>query len=165
MDKIKVLFVCMGNICRSPSAEFVFAEVVSRAGLGHCIEWDSAGTHGFHVGDKADPRTIEAALKRGIDLNPHRARKVSRDDFETYDYVLVMDQANLDRIEEICPSEHREKVKLFLDFAPHLPHREVPDPYYSGAMAFDLVLDLVEAASQGLLGDICQQFTLKQSGL
>lgn len=151
---IKVLFVCMGNICRSPSAEGAFWRLVQEEGLHEQIEIDSAGTHQYHVGDPADSRSIQAALDRGIDIRAHRARHVIIGDFEDYDYILAMDQKNLAILQDNCPKAHLHKVRLFLEFAPHLKRQEVPDPYYAGANAFDLVLDLVEAASVGLLSEI-----------
>jgi protein-tyrosine phosphatase len=147
----------MGNICRSPSAEGVFAQLVEREGCAAWIEIDSAGTHGYHVGEQADPRSLKAALSRGVDISAHRARQVSKQDFEGYDYILAMDQDNHDLLMSRCPVEYREKVQLFLEFAPHLPTREVPDPYYGGHKGFEHVLDLVEAASIGLLEAIRQR--------
>jgi protein-tyrosine phosphatase len=159
-DKVKVLFVCMGNICRSPSAWGVFRYVVKTAGLQDQIDIDSAGTHDYHIGDLADARSHKAAFERGIDLSDHRARQVSIKDFKHYDYILAMDNVNMERLDRDCPKEYREKVRLFLEFAPHTNYTEVPDPYYGGPRGFELVLDLIEAASEGLLEDIKQKYKL-----
>jgi low molecular weight protein-tyrosine phosphatase len=148
--KISVLFVCTGNICRSPTAEAVFKHCVQQAGLAGHIVSDSAGTHDYHVGEAPDPRTQAAAKRRGYELGELRARRVRRDDFERFDYVLAMDEANLRQLERLCPREHAHKLKLFLDFGGGSP-REVPDPYYGGPEGFERVLDLVERAAQGLL--------------
>ena len=148
--KISVLFVCTGNICRSPTAEGVFRHCVEKAGVVARITSDSAGTHDYHVGEPPDPRTQAAARRRGYELGALRARRVRREDFEVFDYVLAMDEANLRQLERLCPREHAHKLKLFLDFAGGMP-REVPDPYYGGPDGFERVLDLVEKAAQGLL--------------
>lgn len=151
---IKVLFVCMGNICRSPTAHGVFEKVIKDNKLSHIITVDSAGTHAYHVGEPPDRRATETALKRGVSLDHLRAREVRVEDFDLFDYVLVMDEDNLANLHKICPPQHREKLSLFLDFAEDEATREVPDPYYGGQSGFDHVLDLVEAASAGLLDDI-----------
>ena len=154
MDKVKVLFVCMGNICRSPSAKAVFAYSVETSDLKDYIEVDSAGTHDYHVGGQADPRSIEAAKQRGIDMSSHRARQVHKNDFEKYDYILVMDKKNHDHLMKDCPRGLQEKIHYFLDFAPQTGVKEVPDPYYGGEDGFGHVLDLIEAATAGLMSDI-----------
>ncbi len=151
---VKVLFVCMGNICRSPSAEGAFIRLIEQHALAAYIEVDSAGTHGYHIGEPADRRSYQAALKRGIDISPHRARQVTYTDFEYYDYILAMDMDNYQRLQGQCPEEHLAKVQLFLEYAPHTNMKEVPDPYYGGAQGFEHVLDLVEAAAEGLLETI-----------
>jgi len=148
--RISVLFVCTGNICRSPTAEAVFKHCVREAGLAGRIASDSAGTHDYHVGQPPDPRTQAAAKQRGYDLGELRARRLRREDFERFDYVLAMDEANLRLLERLCPREHAHKLKLLLDFDAG-SQREVPDPYYGGPEDFERVLDLVEAAAQGLL--------------
>jgi protein-tyrosine phosphatase len=148
--KTSVLFVCMGNICRSPTAEGVFRYHVEGAGLAEHIEIDSAGTHAYHVGEPADRRARAAAEKRGMSLEGIRARRVSHDDFERFDYILAMDEDNLARLEDEAPAEHRHKLRLFLEFST-TGEREVPDPYYGGAAGFERVLDLVDEASRGLL--------------
>lgn len=148
---IRVLFVCMGNICRSPTAEGVFKHFVAQAGLEEHILSDSAGTHDYHVGEPPDPRTRRAAAQRGYDLAALRGRQVTRRDFDEFDYVLAMDETNLSLLERLCPPSHAHKLKLFLEFSGDPTLREVPDPYYGGAQGFEQVLDLVEQASRGLL--------------
>ncbi len=150
-EKTSVLFVCMGNICRSPTAEGVFRKHVSDAGLDAVILTDSAGTHAYHSGEPADRRAHAAALRRGFSLEGISARKVTDEDFEDFDYILAMDQDNLMTLQERAPDELRSKVRLFLEFAESRPENEVPDPYYGGSAGFERVLDLVEEASQGLL--------------
>lgn len=156
--RVRVLFVCMGNICRSPTAEGVFRHLLRGEGFEEFIETDSAGTHGYHVGAPPDARTRETALRRGIDLGDLRARRVTREDFEFFDYVLAMDQDNYHSLMPLCPPVHRAKLRLFLDFAPDMGIREVPDPYYGGPRGFEQVFDLVEAAARGLLEDIRQRW-------
>ncbi len=151
---VKVLFVCMGNICRSPTAEGVFVGLLKRHGLEGKVHVDSAGTHAYHVGSAPDPRASAAAAKRGADLGKQRARKVSVADFEIFDYILAMDRDNLEILEELCPDEHRGKLQLMLRYAPEAGVDEVPDPYYGGAAGFERVLDLIEAASAGLLEEV-----------
>jgi protein-tyrosine phosphatase len=147
----RVLFVCMGNICRSPTAEGVFRKLVAERAPDLDIEIDSAGTHGYHEGAPPDPRARRAAERRGVDLASLRARRVVATDFSYFELVLAMDEQNLQHLLEDCPAEYRDRVRLFLDFAPHLERREVPDPYYGGSSGFEHVLDLVEQASSGLL--------------
>ncbi len=140
----------MGNICRSPTAEGVFRHYVNEAGLVDQIEVDSAGTHAYHIGEPPDRRAHAAAERRGISLAEIRARRVTNDDFELFDYIIAMDEDNQERLLERAPDEHRSKVQLFLSYA-SVSETEVPDPYYGGAAGFERVLDLVEAASRGLL--------------
>jgi protein-tyrosine phosphatase len=154
---VKVLFVCMGNICRSPTAEGVFTKLVSEEGLHELIEVDSAGTHAYHVGDPPDPRAQRSALARDIVISHLRARRAVSDDFESFDYILAMDEDNYKNLAGICPPGLEHKLHLFLDFASHLESREVPDPYYGGAKGFERVLDMVEEASRGLLEQIKTQ--------
>lgn len=156
--KVKVLFVCMGNICRSPSAEGVFRNLVMRNGLLDRIEIASAGTHGYHVGSKADPRSHMAAASRGIDLGNHQAQQLKDVHFEDYDYILVMDEANYEEVMRRCPRGAEKKVHYLMDFAPQLGIREVPDPYYGGTDGFEHVLDLIEAASAGLFSELRDRF-------
>ncbi len=151
---IKVLFVCMGNICRSPTAESVFRHVVAAARLTTQVEIDSAGTHGYHVGETPDPRMQQAALRRGYNISNLCGRQVGVDDCHRFDYILVMDRTNLRDIQRLCPSAQRHKVTLFLSYGHRFLADEVPDPYYGGAGGFDYVLDLVEDAAQGLLAKL-----------
>lgn len=150
-EKTSVLFVCMGNICRSPTAEGVFRKLVADAGLAERIHSDSAGTHAFHAGSAPDRRAQAAAERRGFKLGDIRSRPITADDFERHDYILAMDLDNLENLHETAGGEHRDKVMLFLQFAEGDPQTEVPDPYYGGAAGFERVLDLVEQASRALL--------------
>ena len=154
MEKIKILFVCMGNICRSPTAEGVFAKRLKERNLGAYFDIDSAGTHAAHIGEAPDLRAQSAALQRDIDLNHIRARKVIMGDFEDFDYLLAMDDDNYAALMKACPEQYQDKVRYFLDYAPHLEEREVPDPYYGGKYGFERVLDMVEAASEGFLNTL-----------
>ena len=151
MEKIKVLFVCMGNICRSPTAEGVFAKLLKEQELEDCFLIDSAGTHAYHEGEQPDLRSQRAALERGIKLDHLRARKVIMGDFEDFDYLLAMDGHNFETMIDACPDEYKNKISYFLDYAPQLTTREVPDPYYGGQFGFEDVLDMIEAASEGFL--------------
>ena len=157
MNKVSVVFVCMGNICRSPTAEAVFRHYVESAGLSEQISIDSAGTHDYHVGDRADARAQRAAQQRGYDMSKLRGRQVSAEDFRRFDYVLAMDRANLAMLRDINPGDSDSRVGLLLEFARHHAEREVPDPYYGGADGFERVLDMVEDAAQGLLEEIRQR--------
>lgn len=152
--RMRVLFVCMGNLCRSPMAEGVFRYYVNQAGLERHIAIDSAGTHDYHVGDPPDPRAQRAAGRRGYDLSGHRGRQVSDADFLEFDYLLAMDAMNLRALERLCPPQHGHKLKLFMEFGANVAPREVPDPYYGGEQGFERVLDMVEEASQGLLAHL-----------
>jgi protein-tyrosine phosphatase len=151
---VKVLFVCMGNICRSPTAQGVFETLVQRENLARHIKIDSAGTHAYHVGEPPDTRATEAAKRRGVDLTTQRARKVKPEDFLEFDYVLAMDSSNFENLREICHPDYEDRLRLFLDFAPHLGVEDVPDPYYGGLQGFERVLDLIEAAAEGLLAEM-----------
>jgi len=151
-----VLFVCMGNICRSPTAEGVFRERAARAGMANRIVIASAGTGDWHVGEPPDRRAIAHAAKRGYDLRKQRARQICDDDFRRFHWILTMDRANLRDVIAMRPQAHDGHVGLFLDLAPELGVREVPDPYYGGADGFEHVLDLIEAASDSLLKKIGQ---------
>ncbi len=157
---VRVLFVCMGNICRSPTAQGVFEHLVEGQGLTSLIQIDSAGTHAYHVGEPPDVRATQAARKRGIDLARQRARRVNEYDFLDFDYVLAMDRNNYDDLMSLCPPAHRSKLHLFLEFATGLVEDEVPDPYYGGITGFERVLDLIEQAAQSLLAEIRQQHRL-----
>lgn len=158
---VKILFVCMGNVCRSPTAEGVFRRMLEDAGLADRIYVDSAGTHSYHVGAPPDRRSQEAASRRGADLSRLRARRVEMGDFEEFDYLLAMDRDNYEQLFAMAVSDQqRDKIGLFMDYAPHLPEREVPDPYYGGLRGFDRVLDLIEEASQGLLAHLRDRYRL-----
>lgn len=151
---VRVLFVCMGNICRSPTAEGVFRQVVEQAGLLEQIEIDSAGTHDYHIDEPPDRRAQAAARQRGIDLSQLRGRQATPVDFERFDYILAMDRENFVQLQSICPAGQELKLRLFLEFAPDRPEREVPDPYFGGDSGFERVLDMVEEAAHGLLAHL-----------
>lgn len=152
-----ILFVCMGNICRSPTAEGVFRHMVEEAGLADQVFIDSAGTTDYHVGSPPDRRSQRHAQARGYDLSGLRARAVSDDDFARFDLLLAMDQNNLSTLYERCPPEYLPRCQLFLNFAPTAPVTAVPDPYYGGADGFGRVLDLVEQGCAGLLAHVQQR--------
>ena len=154
---MKILFVCLGNICRSPTAEAVFKAIAAREAPDLAIEVDSAGTAGYHIGEPPDARTREAASRRGYDMSPLRARIVEPRDFEVFDLILALDRENLSVIHHRAPAHARDRVRLFLEFAPDATVTEVPDPYYGGPNGFEEVLDLVEAATQGLLQHLRQR--------
>ena len=159
MRNVKVLFVCLGNICRSPTAEGVFRHLVQEKGHGSWISTDSAGTHAYHIGEQPDRRAQQTALTRGIDISDLRGRKAKSSDFNEFDYVLAMDEENYQSLEQICPAGMNEKLHLFLDFSHDFSESQVPDPYYGGDQGFEHVFDLVESASKGLLDDIKKQFS------
>jgi len=146
-----VLFVCMGNICRSPTAEGVFRKLLEERAPELQIEVDSAGTHAYHLGEAPDPRACRAAQQRGVDLTKQRARRVAVEDFERFELVVAMDQLNRAHLRELSPPQFHDRIRLFLEFAPQLGRDDVPDPYYGGSNGFEHVLDLVEQASMGLL--------------
>lgn len=158
---VKVLFVCMGNICRSPVAEGVFQRMLESTGLVGKVYVDSAGTHSYHIGAPPDRRSQETALRRGVDLRNLRARQVTVADFAEFDYVLAMDSDNLANLLALCQMpELRSRAQLFMDYAPDLPEREVPDPYYGGPSGFERVMDLIEVAAEGLLVNIRQRYQI-----
>ncbi len=157
-ENVSVLFICMGNICRSPTAEAVFRHYVENAGLSNHILIDSAGTHDYHIGDPPDSRAQRTAQQRGYDMGKLRGRQVEAGDFRRFDYVLAMDKANLAILQRITPPDSETRARLFLEYARHHAEREVPDPYYGGADGFERVLDMVEDAAQGLLAEIRQQY-------
>jgi protein-tyrosine phosphatase len=157
MSQIKVLFVCMGNICRSPTAEGVFRHVIQQQGTADRFMVDSAGTHAYHVGEQPDRRAQQTARARGIDLAFIRARKVTRNDFAEFDYILAMDSDNYHNLLAICPAEYEDKVQLFLDYATNSHEQDVPDPYYGGQQGFEHVFDLVEDASHGFHNKVMNQ--------
>ncbi len=150
---INVLFVCTGNICRSPSAEGVFRKTVEAAGLGHRIAVDSAGLSGWHVGEPPDPRSQVAARQRGIDIASQRSRRTANRDFQNFHYIVAMDRGHLGELGQMCPAGAEDRLLLLLDFA-ESPESDVPDPYYGGDDGFEFVLDLLEDASRGLLAHI-----------
>jgi protein-tyrosine phosphatase len=149
-----VLMVCMGNICRSPTAEGVLRHKIQQAGLEGRIRVDSAGTHGYHVGSPPDDRSCEHALGRGYDLSAQRARQVQPADFERFDLLLAMDWQNLELLQEDCPPQHRHKLRRLMEFAPPGLGEVVADPYHGGKAGFEAVLDHVEAACDGLLSHL-----------
>lgn len=146
-----ILFVCTGNICRSPTAEGVLRHLAAQAKFP--LRVDSAGTHSYHTGQPPDPRSQSAALSRGFDLSEQRARQVTEDDFHSFDWILAMDRDHIEILESMRPAGSTARLRLFLEFAADLQSgtRDVPDPYYGGAKGFERVLDLVEQASKGLL--------------
>src|SRR5262245_40917723 len=151
---MRILFVCLGNICRSPSAEAVLRRIAAQEAPDLELEVDSAGTAGYHIGEPPDARSQEAALRRGYDMSRRRARILEPDDFERFDLILAMDRDNLSVLRRRAPDAARERLRLFLEFAPEAGTPEVPDPYYGGASGFEEVLDLVEAASRGLIAHL-----------
>ena len=157
---VRVLFVCLGNICRSPTAEGVFRALVENEGLAEKIKTDSAGTHAYHIGEGPDPRSQAAAALRGIDLSPLRGRRATAADIKEFDYILAMDQDNYENLMRLTPIEHESRVSLLMSYAPERPENEVPDPYFGGEGGFDRVLDMIEDASRGLLADIRRQHKL-----
>lgn len=152
----RILFVCLGNICRSPTADAVLRKMVQDRGLADLVEVDSAGTAAYHIGNPPDSRSTAAGRERGYDLSVLRARKARAQDFEDFDWVLAMDRSNLEDLAKICPPKRRDRLRLFLSFATETDRDEVPDPYYSGPEGFQLVLDLVEDGCRGLLDSLAQ---------
>lgn len=153
---VRILFVCLGNICRSPTAEGVLRALAMREAPELVLEIDSAGTAGYHIGEPPDARTRAAAARRGYDLNALRARIVEPDDFERFDLILAMDSDNLRVLRRRAPPVAHERLRLFLEFAPQSGYEDVPDPYYGGPNGFEEVLDLVEAAARGLITHLRQ---------
>lgn len=154
---VKVLFVCMGNICRSPTAEGVMRHVLRQNKLDGLVEVDSAGTHGYHVGEAPDARTQRAAASRGYDLSDMRARKVAPQDLDYFDLILAMDHNNIEVLKRIFPPEKYDRLGLFMSYSKNFDDDEVPDPYYGLGHGFDMVLDMVEDAAQGLVDTIKQR--------
>jgi protein-tyrosine phosphatase len=155
--KTRVLFVCMGNICRSPTAEAVFRHQVTAAGFENAIHIDSAGTHDYHIGERPDARAQKAAAQRGYDATELRARQVDETDFEVFDYILAMDKANLAILERECPPQYSHKLGLLMQYSERYSEgvEEVPDPYFGGNQGFEHVLNMVEEAGRGLLIRLC----------
>lgn len=154
---VKILFVCLGNICRSPAAEGILRELVHDVGLEEKLEIDSAGTGSWHIGQPPDRRVQTVARRRRIDLSPLRARQVKPSDFETYDYILAMDQENLRDLKDYAPKEHVSKLGLLLDYVPDVEEKDVPDPFYGNARDFETMFQLVEQASDALLAHIANK--------
>ncbi len=152
-----VLFVCTGNICRSPTADGVMRHLVREAGLEGRVRVDSAGTIDYHVGEPPDERAQAHARRRGYELSTLRARQVTDGDFETFDLILAMDRGHLRTLQELAPAEHRHKMRLFMEYATTRKRDEVPDPYFGGAAGFERVLDMIEDAARGLLEDLRAQ--------
>ena len=159
-DKIRVLFVCTGNICRSPSAEGVLRKMAAEAGLAETIEVDSCGTHGYHSGDPPDPRAIRQAARRGYDIRQQRARTLRDEDFTRFDLILGMDSGHLHLLGRMAPEGIGAEIGLLMDYAKGTEGgREVPDPYYGDARDYDLALDLIERGVAGLLRSLQQNRT------
>ncbi len=160
-DPVRVLFVCTGNICRSPTAAGVFTALAATAGLAGRVQADSAAIMDYHVGEAPDPRSQAAARRRGVEIGPMRARQVETEDFDRHALILAMDRGHLAALARACRHSQRERLRLFLDFAPRYGLQDMPDPYYGGAQGFEQVLDLCEAAGAGLLDHI-RQHLLRQ---
>jgi protein-tyrosine phosphatase len=156
---VSVLFVCMGNICRSPTAEGVFRHLLRANNLERRVVVDSAGTHAYHIGEAPDPRTQRTAARRGYDLSGLRARKIVAQDMEHFDLILAMDRKCLEAIGIICPPERIERLGLFMDYAQRFDEDEVPDPYYGSGEGFERVLDMVEDASAGLVAKVKERIS------
>ena len=159
MEQVKVLFVCMGNICRSPTAEGIFRQIVDTAGLADKIDIDSAGTHAYHIGKQPDARAQSASLNRGIDLSKLRGRQVEPADFKKFDYVIAMDDSNHIDLTQVA-GNNADNLFMFLSFSENFNEKEVPDPYYGGEQGFEHVSDIVEDASRGLLANIQKNHNL-----
>lgn len=150
----RVLFVCLGNICRSPTAEGMLRHLAAREAPRLALQIDSAGTGDYHIGDPPDPRSRSAALRRGIDIGGLRARQVAAEDFRSFDLILAMDRDNLRNLQAAAPRASTAQLRLFLQYAPQTGRLDVPDPYYGDASGFEAVLDLVAAAARGLLSSL-----------
>jgi len=159
----KVLFVCMGNICRSPSAEGVFRHLINDAGLSDAVGIDSAGTHNFHVGEAPDARAQAAARKRGYEIAHTEARQITADDFREFDLILAMDWENLSALQQQCPKPHHHKLMLLMRFANEFEEATVPDPNYGGPEGFGKVVDYLEDACQGVLELVRKRVTQYQA--
>lgn len=151
---MRILFVCMGNICRSPTVQGVFESLLASEGLDHAVAADSAGTSDYHLGQAPDPRAVAAAARRGIELGHMRARKVGPADFHDFDLLLAMDRRNREALARMAPAGRQSRLAMFLAFAPEIGIEEVPDPYFGGGDGFERVLDIAEAGSRGLIGHL-----------
>jgi protein-tyrosine phosphatase len=158
---ISVLFVCMGNICRSPTAEGVFRKMVADSPLAGKVDVDSAGTHGYHIGSPPDPRAIEHAARRDYDISGLRGRQVNASDFERFDYILAADHMNVRQLRAMCPTRLVHKIEYLLDYGGEEDEFEVPDPYQGEAKDFELALDLIEDGCRGLLEYLTDQLRLR----
>jgi protein-tyrosine phosphatase len=156
----RLLFVCLGNICRSPMAEGVFRRVIEEEGVAHCFEIDSAGLGDWHAGQAPDGRAQAAARSRGIDISGQCARRVEKEDFARFDLLLVMDRSNYSELKRRAPKEAHGKIRHFLEFAPHVGTKDVPDPFFGGTEGFDHALDLIEEAAHGLLASLVGDETM-----
>lgn len=156
--------VCTGNICRSPTADGLLRHELVKAGLADKVLVDSAGTHDYHLGDPPDPRSCATAKAYGVDLSSLRARQVVRDDFERFDLILAMDDGHLALLRRLCPPRHRDKVKLYLDYAPGFG-RIVPDPYYGGPEGFETVYRMCAAVTAALITDIRRRLSVPAAGM
>jgi len=154
ISEVKVLFVCMGNICRSPTAHGVFRSLVEKEGLSHRIHIDSAGTHAYHEGEPPDKRALSTAERRGVQMADLTARRVEPEDFHEFDYIVAMDQDNYMALSNVCPDALYNKLYMLMDFSPQARTREVPDPYYGGPAGFERVFDLVESGAQAFLQEL-----------
>lgn len=151
---VRVLFVCTGNICRSPSAEAILRHKAAQDGVGDRLQIDSAGLGEWHLGHPPDPRAVDAVAARGYPMGDQTARQVDPRDFETFDYVIAMDEGHYEELRRICTGDQKSRVRLFLEFAPHTGRKSVPDPYYGDTRGFDAMVDLIEAGTDGLLAEI-----------
>jgi protein-tyrosine phosphatase len=157
MAQYRLLFICLGNICRSPMAEGMFRHVANEEGVGNLFEIDSAGMGDWHKGEAPDARAQGAVLDRGVDISSQASRKVELEDFDNFNLVLAMDASNISDLLEIAPHEARHKIRRFLEYAPHMGVEDVPDPYYGGPEGFGHALDLIEAAARALLADVLKE--------
>jgi protein-tyrosine phosphatase len=165
MVKHRILFVCLGNICRSPMAEGVFRRVIEEDGIAHLFEIDSAGLGDWHVGQAPDSRAQAAARRRGMDISGQSARQIRRGDFARFDLLLAMDSSNVEDLVQLAPKSERHKIRRFLDFAPHTGATDVPDPFFGGHEGFDHALDLIEKAARGLLNELVGDTSSKGKSL
>ncbi len=163
MTKVRVLMVCMGNICRSPMAEGILRKAIQEAGLDRQVEIDSAGTHAYHIGSPPDPRAQQAVSRRGVDISQLRGRKVVDEDFEAFDYILVMDHDNYSKLIQRTPEQHHGKIRRLLSFSRKYPNLDVVDPYYGGPQGFEENLDMIEDAVRGLIREITGESQAKTS--